>query len=89
MKQLLQSFAIGVLTIASLWGIAMFGAEHQDKAFLGTVGYVIAGIIDLPVIYLYGADPRVPPSLLVSIAIYLAEAIIVGLFVYLIFFARK
>ena len=88
MIPVLLSLAIGILVIVLLWCIAMFGAMHQEGVF-GTIGYVIAGIIDLPVIYLYGADPRTPPSPLVSIAIYLSEALIVGLFVYLIFFARK
>lgn len=88
MKQLLQSFGIGVLTILSLWLIAMFGATHQEGIF-GTIGYVIAGIIDFPVILLYAAGGSNLPPLLVSIAIYLLEAIVVGLLVYLIFFARK
>jgi hypothetical protein len=49
---------------------------------------VVAGIIDLPVIALYGADGGGAP-VPVSIAIYLAEAGVLALLVYLIFFANK
>jgi hypothetical protein len=84
MKQLLQSFGIGFLIIVVLWGIGILGAMRQEGIF-GTIGFVIAGIIGYPFIQLYGADPRRPPSLLVTIAIYLSEALIIGLFVYFIF----
>ena len=83
MKQLLQSFGIGALAIVFLWSIAMLGS--MSRGVFETIGFVIAGILGYPFIKLYGADPRTPPSLLASIAIYLAEAIIIGLLVYLIF----
>ncbi len=85
---LLLSLGIGVLTIAFFYGGGMLAVKHQESAF-AVVGYVMAVIIDLPFIYTYGPDPKRPPSLFVSIVVYLAEAIIVGLLVYLIFFARK
>lgn len=81
--------AAGILIIASLWLIAMFGAAHQDNALLGGIGYVAAGLIDMPVIFLYGADGSHHPSALISMTIYLSEAVIIAPLVYLIFFARK
>lgn len=89
MKRLLQSFAIGVLTIACLYLVAMFGAAHQDTPVIGGAGYIAAGLIDSPMIMLYGADPVQPPPPLVSIAIYFAEAIFIALFAYLALSARK
>lgn len=87
---LLLSFGIGVLTIAFFYGVGMFAVKHQEQENVFVViGYVMAVIIDLPFIYTYGPDPKRPPSLFVSIVVYLVEAIIVGLLVYLIFFARK
>ena len=66
----------------------MYGAKHQDHESLSDIAYVVAGIIDMPVMAFYGFDGRGAP-LLISLAIYLAEAGIVSLPVYLIFFARK
>ena len=83
MRQLLQSFGIGVLVIVLLWGIAMLGS--MSRGVFETIGFVLAGIIGYPFIMLYGADPRKPPGIIVSLAIYLTEALIIGLFVYLIF----
>jgi hypothetical protein len=88
MKRFLLSYSIGFLIIASLWGFAMYGATHQDHEVLSVIAYVIAGIIDLPVIALYGADGGGAP-VLVSIAVYLSEAGILALLIYLIFFANK
>jgi hypothetical protein len=65
----------------------MYGARHQDHETLSSIAYVVAWIIDTPVIALYGTDGRGAP-LLISIVIYLAEAGIISLFVYLILFAR-
>jgi hypothetical protein len=87
MKQLLQSFGIGFLIILALWGIGMLSS--MSRGFFESIGFVIAAIIGYPFIKLYGADPKTPPPLFVSIAIYLSEATIVGLFVYLIFFRNK
>jgi len=87
LRRWLISYAIGFLIIASLWGFAMYGAMHQEGVF-GDIAYVVAGIIDLPVMALYGVDGRGAP-VLISIVIYLAEAGIISLFVYLILFARK
>ena len=88
MKRILTSYFIGFLIIASLWLFAMYGATHQDNEVLSDIAYVIAGIIDLPVMAFYGTDGGGAPAL-VSIAIYLTEAGILGLFVYLIFFSYK
>ena len=87
-KGILKSYLIGFLIIASLWSFAMYGATHQDNETLAVIAYVVAGIIDLPVMLFYGIDGRGAP-LLISIAIYLTEAGIIALFVYLIFYARK
>ncbi|HWT01731.1 MAG TPA: hypothetical protein VN256_15905 [Pyrinomonadaceae bacterium] len=84
MKYLLLSFGIGVFTIALFYCVAMFAVRHQESVF-AVVGYVMGAIIDLPFIYTYGADPKRPPSMFVSIVVYLSEAIIVGLLVYFIF----
>ena len=89
MRRLLQSFAIGLLTVASLYLVGMFGAAHQDNTLLGTIGYVAAGLIDSPIIMLYGADGSHQPSALVSVVIYLAEAIFIALFAYLALSTRK
>ena len=67
----------------------MYGATHQNKEVLSHIAYVIAGVIDLPVLLLYGVDSSHQPPILVSIAIYLAEAGIISLFVYIILFTRK
>jgi hypothetical protein len=66
----------------------MWGARHQDREALSLIAYVVALIIDIPVIALYGTGGRGAP-LLISIIIYLAEAGIISLFVYLILFAYK
>jgi hypothetical protein len=87
-KRILISYFIGFVVIASLWSFAMYGARHQDHEILSDIAYVIAGIMDIPVMALYGVDGRGAPAL-VSIAIYLAEAGVISLFIYLIFFARK
>jgi hypothetical protein len=87
LKRILVSYFIGFAVIAFLWSFAMYGARHQERETLSNIAYVIAGIIDIPVMALYGMDGRGAP-LLISIAIYLAEAGILSLFVYLIFFAR-
>ena len=89
MKRFLISYFIGFLIIASLWGFAMYGATHQDNETLAVIAYVIAGIIDIPVMIFYGADGSHQPPALVSIAIYLTEAGVLALLVYLIFFANK
>jgi hypothetical protein len=89
MKRLLQSFGIGIFTIVSLYLIGMFGAAHQDITLIGGIGYIAFAIIDSPLMMLYGADPRQPPPLLVSIAFYLAEAAFIALFAYLALSARK
>ena len=86
--RLLLSLGIGVLTVAFLYGVGTLAARHQESA-LAVVGYVMAVIIDLPFIYTYGPDPKRPPSVFVSVVVYLTEAIILGLVLYLIFFARK
>lgn len=83
MKRLLQSFAIGVLTIVLLFLIGMLGAAHQGTPVIGSLGYIAFGIIDSPLEMLYGADPKQPPPLLVSLAFYLAEASFIALFAYL------
>jgi hypothetical protein len=88
MKGFLISYLVGFLVIASLWGFAMYGATHQDSIF-GDAAYVVAGIIDLPVMLLYGVDGSRQPPIIVSIAIYLIEAGVLSLFVYLIFFSRR
>jgi hypothetical protein len=88
LKRILISYVIGLVVIASLWSFAMYGAMHQDRETLSNIAYVVAWIIDMPVIALYGIDGGGAP-LLISIAIYLAEAGIISLFVYLIFFAHK
>ncbi len=87
-RKLLKSYAIGFLIIVCLWGFAWYGATHQDQERLSDVAYVIAGIIDLPVMVLYGADGRCAP-IPVGIAIYLIEAGILALPIYLIFFSWK
>jgi hypothetical protein len=87
-KGLLKSYAIGFLIIASLWGFAMYGATHQDDERLSDAAYVVAGIIDLPVMALYGIDGRGAP-IPVSIALYLIEAGVLALPIYLIFFSWK
>jgi hypothetical protein len=87
-KQLLLSFGISVLTMAFCYGAGMFAVKHQESVF-GVIGYVMAVFIDFPFIYIYGADPKRPPSLFISIVVYLSEAIILGLIIYYIFFARK
>ena len=87
-KKLLLSYAIGFLIIVSLWSFAMYGAMHQEHEVLADIAYVIAGIIDLPIMALYGADGR-GASVPVSIAIYLGEAGILALFIYAFFFAHK
>lgn len=88
MKRALISYAIGFLIIASLWGFAMYGAMHQDNETLAVPAYVIAGIIDFPIMALYGFDGVGAPAP-VCIAIYLAEAGVLALLIYLIFFANK
>ena len=87
-KRLLKSFIIGFATILFLYLVAAFGAAHQDIPVVGGLGYVAAGLIDMPIIYMYGADGGQQPSLLVVIAVYLSEAIIVSVFLYLIFLVR-
>lgn len=66
----------------------MYGAMRQDRETLSNIAYVVAWIIDMPILALYGIGGGGAP-LLISIAIYLAEAGIISLFVYLIFFAHK
>jgi hypothetical protein len=87
-KRILISSLIGFVVIASLWSFAWYGAKHQDHELLSVIAYVVAGIIDLPVIAIYGVGGGGGPPL-VSIAIYLAEAGIISAFVYIILFVRK
>ena len=63
----------------------MFGAAYQESVF-GTIGFVVAGLIGYPFILLYGADPRRPPGILVSISIYLIEVGVLALPIYFLFF---
>ena len=88
-SRLLKSYIIGFLIIASLRGFAWFGATHQDMDKLSDAAYVVAGIIDLPVMALYGMDPQGEPHPVAIVIIYLLEACIPALLVYLIFFSRK
>ncbi|MFL6207857.1 MAG: hypothetical protein ACJ74W_03365 [Pyrinomonadaceae bacterium] len=71
-KRILKSYAIGFLVLTFLYLVSMYGAAHQDS-ILGTIGLVIAGIIGLPIIAFYGADPNPPPSALALIAIGIFE----------------
>ena len=88
MKRFLISYLIGFLIIASLWSFAMYGAMHQNHETLAVVAYVIAGIIDFPVMALYGFDGRGAP-IPVSVVIYLLEAGILSLPIYLFLSGRK
>lgn len=89
MKRILISYIIGFTIIVSLWSFAWYGANHQDHEVLSDIAYIVAAIIDLPIMAIYGADGSARPSVLVSIAIYLCEAGIISLPVYLILFARR
>jgi hypothetical protein len=70
-------------------GFAMFGAMHQDYEVLSVIAFIVAGIIDFPIIILYGADPNPTPPVFVSIAIYLLEAGVISFFIYVVRVTRK
>lgn len=84
-RRLLLSYLVSSAALALLYGVAMFGAAHQDGPS-GAIGYLVAMTIGLPAIMIFGPETRHPDLALVVAALIDVNAL--ALLIYLVWRAR-
>jgi hypothetical protein len=68
-KYFLLSLIIGLLTLAVLLSFCYYTAKHQDSIF-AIVGYVMAFLLSIPILFYCGADCNPPAAILVATGLF-------------------
>ena len=68
-RYFLLSLIIGLLTLAVLLSFCYYTAKHQDSIF-AIVGYVMAFLLSIPILFYCGADCNPPVAILVTTGLF-------------------